>query len=355
VIASLSSYHSTVASGIASVDLTGSWTTLQLLMPALSAMVTDDDSDESGYSTSGSTDEDDDADDEPSVSLLQPQQIRPLTVVELCANVDAACTDCIFGATPLTSSERTLPVDVALFVSVCVHVGQPTQQLPTCATINEVSRLFRFNEDQHRAFAICGRAFLGFLAREDAHAVMPDAEVAGLQRLLEIHGMGGTGKSHVINGWLALSASWSRPHAVSTFAITGVAAINVSGQTFARLTFAFSKFGMTDKLRNKWLPTRMMILDEQSMVKCVDLNMLSNFLKAVTGRHSMAFGGVIVILAGDFFQLAPVAGAYLFRDPGGTSAAKYGFELYRMFTDVVVLRKVTNPSLKIMLLHDARY
>jgi hypothetical protein len=346
-MASLSSYHSTVASGIASVDLTGSSTGLQALRPAASAMVTEDDSDESGYSTSGSTDEDDeegaDADDKAVASLLRPQQIRPLTVIELCANVEAACADCIFGATPLVSSERTLPVDVALFVSVCVHVGQPEQQLPTCATINEVSRLFRFNDDQHRAFAICGRAFLGFLAREDAHAVMPDAEVAGLQRLLEIHGMGGTGKSHVINGWLALSASWSRPHAVSTFAITGVAAINVSGQTFARLTFAYSKFGMTDKLRNKWLPTRMMILDEQSMVKCVDLNMLSNFLKAVTGRHSMAFGGVIVILAGDFFQLAPVAGAYLFRDPGGTSAAKYGFELYRMFTDVVVLRKVTTP------------
>jgi len=285
----------------------------------------------------------DDITDNDADSFIQSpqQQIRPLTVEELKENSDVACNDCVFGAPPLAHVERTLPSDVSEFVNVCVHVGRPLQKIPTCATINEVSRQFGYNENQHRAFAIGGRAFLGFLAREDAHDDMIDAEIVELQRLLEIHGMGGTGKSHVINGWLALSISWSRPHAVGTFAITGVAAINISGQTFARLTYAFLKFGMSDRLRKKWQSKRMFILDESSMFKCVDLCTLSNFLKALTGRKNLAFGGVIVILAGDFFQLPPVGGRYVFLDPGGNSAAKTGFELYRSFTDVVVLNKVT--------------
>jgi hypothetical protein len=266
--------------------------------------------------------------------------IRPLTVEEITENVDASCADCVFGSAPLQSFKRALPVDIPAFVSVCVKVGEPLKELPTCATVNEVSRLFGYNRNQHLAFAIGSRSFLGFLAREASQDDMPDAEIAELQRLVEIHGMGGTGKSHVINGWIALSVSWSRPHAVGTFAITGVAAINISGQTFARLVYSFLKFGMSDSSRKKWRSKRMIILDEISMVKCTDLNVLDCFLRALTGRPNLAFGGVILILAGDFFQLPPVGGNYLYVNPGGNSAAKTGFELYRSVTDVVVLTEV---------------
>jgi hypothetical protein len=84
----------------------------------------------------------------------------------------------------------------------------------------------------------------------------------------------------------------------------------------------------------------MFILDEASMVKCIDLSVLDSFLRALTGRSNLAFGGVILILAGDFFQLPPVGGNYLYVIPGGNSAAKIGFDLYRSVTDIVVLTEV---------------
>lgn len=303
-----------------------------------------DNDNENDQSDSGSTDSSDTNDTDTEITPVR--QIRSLTVVELVVNTDLSCADCVFDAAPFLFFKRKLPEDVPAYVNVCVYSGKPLQQLPTCATINEVSRLFKYNRDQHLAFAIGGRALLGIIAHETVHDDMLDSAIAMLQRLVEIHGMGGTGKSHVINGWIALSVSWSRPHAIGTFAITGVAAITVSGRTFASLVYSFLKYGgLTDSLRKKWQSKRVMIIDEMSLLQGLDLNKLSNFCKALTGRHNLVFGGIIVILAGDFFQLPPVAGKSLYIDPGGNSAAKAGFELYRLFTDVVVLTEVRSALL----------
>ena len=118
---------------------------------------------------------------------------------------------------------------------VTVKHGEQKQALSTCASINEVSRLFRYSEDQHRAFAIVSRAFLQMLHAEGTYFSMMDHEILAIQRLVLIHGMGGTGKSHIILGFLAIAASWSRPQAIATIAITGVAAINIGGATFASM------------------------------------------------------------------------------------------------------------------------
>ena len=331
VIAASITGYSSMLSGISKVGLPISASKVNANTPAENDNDSDFDDDD---------DDDDTRDSDSGVGPTSTRTIRPLTVEEISENVDASCADCIFGSEPLQSFKRAIPVDIPAYVSVCVQVGKSLQELPTCATINEVSRLFGYNKNQHLAFAIGARSFLQLLAREASQDDMPDAEIAELQRLVEIHGMGGTGKSHVINGWIALSVSWSRPHAVGTFAITGVAAINISGQTFARLVYSFSKFGMSESKRRKYRSKRMFILDEVSMVKCIDLSVLDSFLRALTGRSNLAFGGVILILAGDFFQLPPVGGNYLYVNPGGNSAAKIGFELYRSVTDIVVLTEV---------------
>jgi len=274
-----------------------------------------------------------------------------LAVEELFANPEDSCKDCKWGASPI-SFDRRIPVGIASTVLVTVRSGQPQQELPTCATINEISRLFGYTEDQHRAFVIIARAFISYLANEDAYFTMPDEEIAMFQRLLLIHGMGGTGKSHIIKGVIATAISWSRPSAVGIFAITGVAAINICGETFARLTYAFKRYGMSDKIRSAWAQMRVAILDEFSMVKDLDLYELDRFCRALTGRANLPFGGMIIVLAGDFCQLKPVGGSFLFQIPGSADNKRAaGYELYRAITSdaVVVLSKVPGSDLILLL------
>jgi len=142
------------------------------------APLSHDDSDEG-------SDNDDDSDDESVDSLYHdvaeeqpPRQIRPLIVSEINANYEIASSDCNHGADPIEFTDRRIPADVALNVSVTVKHGVPKRELPTCATINEVSRLFSFTEDQHRAFAIAGRALLQCFSTEDDYFSMPDEELA---------------------------------------------------------------------------------------------------------------------------------------------------------------------------------
>ena len=113
------------------------------------------------------SDDDDDSDDESANSLYHdvaveqpPRQTRPLIASEINANYEIASSDCNHGADPIEFTDRRVPADVALNVFVTVKHGAPKRELPTCATINEVSRLFSFTEDQPRipilhTFSVC--------------------------------------------------------------------------------------------------------------------------------------------------------------------------------------------------------
>ncbi len=254
--------------------------------------------------------------------------VRPLSVVELTANLKRANDDCVFAADPQHElGHARVGPDVPAFVHVTVSLGRPLQKLPACATINEVSRLFEFTEDQHRAFTIVARALLESLVFEDVDADdMVDSEVAvaRYQQLLLLHGMGGTGKSYIIQGLLAVATSWGRPNSVGTFATTGVAAINVLGETIASLLFYYNMTGsITSDLRVKLGALRVLIVDEMSMIQHDDLNKLCKLLRKVKQRN-LPFGGLTVMLAGDFAQLPPVGGPCVF-----TFAKNEGFDLYR--------------------------
>ena len=107
--------------------------------------------------------------------------------------------------------------------------------------------------------------------------------------------MGGTGKSQTINAWSALFTSWSRPHAIIKIAITGVAAVNIDGGTFA----------MTTKTQDRHQGLCLLIVDEMSLSRYHDLHNLNNFTRELTGNN-LLFGGLLLALSGDFCQLPPV-------------------------------------------------
>lgn len=120
-------------------------------------------------------------------------------------------------------------------------------------------------------------------------------------------GRAGTGKSSLLNYFRATTEK-----NVAVVAPTGVAAINVGGETIHR----FFKFGIGQTIDSikKVGPQRqklyqsldMLVVDEVSMVRADLFDCMDRFLR-LNGPDPLApFGGIQVLLIGDLYQLPPV-------------------------------------------------
>ncbi|MDH6182439.1 ATP-dependent DNA helicase PIF1 [Microbacteriaceae bacterium SG_E_30_P1] len=124
-----------------------------------------------------------------------------------------------------------------------------------------------------------------------------------------VTGRAGTGKSTLLN---YLSENTSKQLVVC--APTGVAALNVGGQTIHSLfrlpigVIADHELQQTDELRRLLNTIETLVIDEVSMVNADLLDAIDRSLRQARGRKDEAFGGVQVILFGDPYQLAPVPG-----------------------------------------------
>lgn len=120
-------------------------------------------------------------------------------------------------------------------------------------------------------------------------------------------GRAGTGKSHFIRSLVADDPGY--PQAL--LAPTGLAAMNIGGQTVHSF-FGFPPrplIGANEK--PNWFFTRTaratnrLIIDEVSMLRADVLDAMDQHLK-VARKSSRPFGGVQMLLVGDFYQLPPV-------------------------------------------------
>lgn len=131
-----------------------------------------------------------------------------------------------------------------------------------------------------------------------------------------VTGGAGTGKSMLLKRTVESLESAGR--LVSVTAPTGIAAVNVGGVTlhsFAGIGLAPEKQDLkrlVGMLRGRskdkyWCMVRMhtLVIDEVSMVDPVFLDMLNAVLKEVR-QCPLPFGGVQIVMFGDFFQLPPV-------------------------------------------------
>ncbi len=136
-------------------------------------------------------------------------------------------------------------------------------------------------------------------------------------RHLFLTGRAGTGKST----WLRLFRQTTRKKVV-VLAPTGVAALNVGGQTIHSF-FGFPPRPMNArdirKRRFRKLYERMevLVIDEVSMVRADLMDHMDRFLRLNRGNDE-PFGGVQLVLVGDLFQLPPVVASeaeqYLFSE-----------------------------------------
>lgn len=135
-----------------------------------------------------------------------------------------------------------------------------------------------------------------------------DAIETTLENLF-VTGRAGTGKSTLLN---YLSENTSKNLVIC--APTGVAALNVGGQTIHSLfrlpigVIADNDIDQSAELRKLLSTIDTLVIDEVSMVNADLLDAIDRSLRQARGKRNEAFGGVQVVLFGDPYQLAPVPG-----------------------------------------------
>ena len=139
-------------------------------------------------------------------------------------------------------------------------------------------------------------------------------------------GSAGAGKTYTLNQYIQYLKARKIPVAVT--ASTGIAATHMNGMTIhtwagigikEHLTASDLKSLKERKyLRDHIEKTKVLIIDEVSMLHARQLNLVNEVLKYFKETDA-AFGGIQVIVAGDFFQLPPVG------KPEETNRDKFAF------------------------------
>ena len=124
-------------------------------------------------------------------------------------------------------------------------------------------------------------------------------------------GAAGTGKTHLLNNFIVQARK--RGKKVSVTATTGLAATHLGGNTI----HSWSGIGVNDHLPNNFFErlsktrrdviskTDVLIIDEISMLHDFRLDMIDKVLRTVR-ENDQPFGGIQLVMSGDFFQLPPV-------------------------------------------------
>ncbi|KAI7088466.1 ATP-dependent DNA helicase, partial [Hortaea werneckii] len=127
----------------------------------------------------------------------------------------------------------------------------------------------------------------------------------------------GTGKSVLLREIIAgLRKKYQRePDRVAVTASTGLAACNIGGVTlhsFAGIGLGkeevpelVKKIKKNQKAKHRWMRTKVLVIDEVSMVDAELFDKLEAIARQLR-NNGRPFGGIQLVITGDFFQLPPV-------------------------------------------------
>lgn len=130
-------------------------------------------------------------------------------------------------------------------------------------------------------------------------------------------GAAGTGKSFLLRRIISELRALHTSDRVAVTASTGLAALNIGGQTLHSWTklglMKGSKESMLASVMKRrksqntnWTNTQVLVVDEISMVPASMLEAIDYIARNYRGRTETPFGGIQLVLCGDFFQLPPV-------------------------------------------------
>ena len=174
--------------------------------------------------------------------------------------------------------------------------------------------------------------------------------------MIFIHGVGGCGKSLLINLLCDLGEYYFRkikpgdlkkPVTLKT-APTGKAASNINGQTLHtafNLPFGNKDLTLNDetrhKLRTKFEYLKILFIDEISMVKPDILYQIDRRLRVIKGVPNKLFGNVCVVILSDLMQLRKIKASYTFGPPTNMQFLS-AFTIAPLFDEFQIVELTTN-------------
>ncbi|KNZ79614.1 DNA repair and recombination protein pif1, mitochondrial [Termitomyces sp. J132] len=149
------------------------------------------------------------------------------------------------------------------------------------------------------------------LSEEQKHVI----ELVKSEKSLFFTGAAGTGKSVLLRKIIKELRDLWGTEAVAVTATTGIAGVNIGGSTvhsFAGIGLGKEKAEVlaeviikSSRLKDRWNKTRVLVIDEISMMDGQLFDKLEYVARVVRGNNK-PFGGIQLVLSGDFFQLPPV-------------------------------------------------
>jgi ATP-dependent DNA helicase PIF1 len=137
---------------------------------------------------------------------------------------------------------------------------------------------------------------------------------------LFVTGQAGTGKSYIINEYVKWCITQGRNCSITS--TTGISACLIGGITLHSWAGVGLGEGTVDKLLNKvkkskrakkrWEETDTLIVDEVSLLSPELFEKLEHIGRQMRGSYAL-FGGIQLILCGDFAQLPPIKTQFLFK------------------------------------------
>ncbi|MFA6422639.1 MAG: PIF1 family DEAD/DEAH box helicase [Candidatus Buchananbacteria bacterium] len=138
-------------------------------------------------------------------------------------------------------------------------------------------------------------------------------EILKMGHNVYLTGSAGSGKTYLLNQYIKYLKGLHV--AVGITASTGIAASHINGHTI----HSWSGIGIKDiltakdlntiakkkKVRDRMTQARVLVIDEISMLDAKRLDAIEQICQRIRKNHN-AFGGLQVILCGDFFQLPPI-------------------------------------------------
>ncbi|XP_065658250.1 ATP-dependent DNA helicase PIF1-like [Hydra vulgaris] len=133
-----------------------------------------------------------------------------------------------------------------------------------------------------------------------------------------ITGGAGCGKSYIVNQIAQSEQIYKTIHITAS---TGKASYLINGVTihaFAGIetgvkSVEYYKRHVHPDIKKTWLETDVLIIDEISMINASKFDLLHSIACEIRQCYDELFGGVQVIACGDFFQLPPVTGQFVFK------------------------------------------
>lgn len=226
-------------------------------------------------------------------------------------------------------------------VSPLTNIPTIRQDIPVSAPVHHVDidtiiAQYTLNTEQARAFRIIAQ-----------HSLLSKPEV--LRMLLS--GPGGTGKSTVISALTHFFNARGQSRRFRLASYTSIAARNIQGMTLhsALMLGKMNRRGESTKTMHElvamWQGVDYLFIDEISMVGCKLLFDVSTAL-SIAKEDSSIFGGINLIVTGDFVQLPPVRDRKLYGSITRYSTSKLsqdqvqGKLLWLSIDTVIVLHEV---------------